>query len=108
MVAGARACPRGAVRACAIMAFQVRWPLLICPGSINLTQSITREGLMPRVAVTLPYFDFFPELRDELAARYPGTKFRPDRRRFEEDDLIDYLKGYEVAVIGLDRFTDKV
>jgi len=63
---------------------------------------------MPRVAVTLPYFDFFPELRDELARKYPGTKFRTDRRRFEEDDLIDYLKGYEVAVIGLDRFTDRM
>ncbi len=63
---------------------------------------------MPRVAVTLAYFDFFPELKAELAAAYPGTKFRSERRPLTEDELIDYLKGYDTAVIGLDRFTDKV
>jgi D-3-phosphoglycerate dehydrogenase len=63
---------------------------------------------MPRVAVTLAYFDFFPELKAELAAKYPGTKFRTERRPLSEDELIDYLKGYDTAVIGLDRFTDKV
>jgi D-3-phosphoglycerate dehydrogenase len=63
---------------------------------------------MPRVAVTTPYFDFFPELKAELAAKYPGAKFRTDRGRLEEDGLVDYLAGCEVAVIGLDRFTDSV
>jgi D-3-phosphoglycerate dehydrogenase / 2-oxoglutarate reductase len=63
---------------------------------------------MPRVAVTTPYFDFFPELKAELAAKYPGTKFRTDRSRLEEDGLVEYLAGAEAAVIGLDRFTDRV
>ena len=63
---------------------------------------------MTRVAVTIPYFDFFPEIRDELARRYPGTRFRTDRIRFNEDQLIEYLKGHEAAVIGIDYFTDKV
>jgi len=63
---------------------------------------------MPRVAVTSPYFYFFPELKAELAAKYPGAKFRTDRRRLEEDDLIAFLKDCEAAVIGLDRFTDRV
>jgi len=63
---------------------------------------------MTKVAVTIPYFDFFPEIRDELAARYPGTKFRSDRHRFNEDQIIEYLKGYDAAVIGIDYFTDKV
>jgi D-3-phosphoglycerate dehydrogenase len=63
---------------------------------------------MPRVAVTTPYFDFFPELKAELAARYPGARFRTDRKRLEEDELIEYLAGCEAAVIGLDRFTDRV
>src|SRR5262245_36731077 len=63
---------------------------------------------MPRVAVTTPYFDFFPALKAELAARYPGTRFRTDRRRLEEDDLIAFLEGAEAAVIGLDRFTERV
>lgn len=63
---------------------------------------------MPRVAVTIPYFDFFPALKAELAAAYPGAKFRTDRTPLTEDKLIDYLKGCEAAVIGLDRFTDRV
>jgi D-3-phosphoglycerate dehydrogenase / 2-oxoglutarate reductase len=38
---------------------------------------------MPRVAVTTPYFDFFPELKAEIAAKYPGTKIphRPQTAR---------------------------
>ena len=63
---------------------------------------------MPRVAVTTPYFDFFPELKAELATACPGTKFRSERRPLTEDELIAYLKGYDTAVIGLDRFTDRV
>jgi D-3-phosphoglycerate dehydrogenase len=63
---------------------------------------------MPRVAVTTPYFDFFPELKAELAAAYPGTKFRSERRPLLEDELIEYLQGYDTAVIGLDRFTERV
>jgi D-3-phosphoglycerate dehydrogenase len=63
---------------------------------------------MPRVAVTTAYFDFFPELKAELAARYPGTRFRTERRPLTEGELIDYLKGCDTAVIGLDRFTDRV
>jgi len=63
---------------------------------------------MTKVACVTPYFDFFPELKAELAAAYPGTKFRTDRRPLKEDELIDYLKGYDAALIGLDRFTDKV
>jgi D-3-phosphoglycerate dehydrogenase len=63
---------------------------------------------MPRVAATLAYFDFFPELKAEFAAKYPGTKFRTERRPLTENELIDYLKGYDTAVIGLDRFTEKV
>jgi D-3-phosphoglycerate dehydrogenase / 2-oxoglutarate reductase len=61
-----------------------------------------------RVAVTTPYFDFFPQLKAEFEALYPGTKFRNDRAPLREDDLIAYLRGYDAAVIGLDRFTERV
>ncbi|HEX5959481.1 MAG TPA: NAD(P)-dependent oxidoreductase [Hyphomicrobiaceae bacterium] len=63
---------------------------------------------MPRIAVTTPYFEFFPELKAELAAAYPGTKFRTERRPLAEDELIEYVAGYDTAVIGLDRFSDRV
>lgn len=63
---------------------------------------------MAKVACVNAYFDFFPELKAELAAKYPGTKFRTDRTPMTEDRLIEYLKGYDTALIGLDRFTDRV
>ncbi len=61
-----------------------------------------------RVAVTSPYFDFFPELKAELRARWGEVKFPAEKRRLTEDELIDYLTGCEAAIIGLDRFTDRV
>jgi D-3-phosphoglycerate dehydrogenase len=61
-----------------------------------------------RVAVTSPYFDFFPELKAELRARYGEVKFPAEKRRLTEDELIDYLTGYDAAIIGLDRFTERV
>jgi len=43
-----------------------------------------------------------------MKEKYPGVKFRTDRKPLNEDALIEYLKGYDAAIIGLDRFTDKV
>lgn len=63
---------------------------------------------MTRVAVTIPYFDFFPELKAELAARYPGAKFRSDRHRLSEDQFIEFARGHDAAVIGIENFSDRV
>ena len=63
---------------------------------------------MPRVAVTTPYFDFFPDLKTELASRHPGTKFRTDRHRLSEDELIAYLEGRDAAVIGIENLSPRV
>lgn len=63
---------------------------------------------MPRVAVTLSYFDFFPDLSAELAARYPGAKFLEGQPMPSGDALADYLQGYDTAVIGVQRFTEDV
>lgn len=63
---------------------------------------------MPRVAVTFPYFDFFPELREELSATYPGTRFPDHRGVLEGQELIDYLQGYDTAVIGVQRYDEAV
>jgi phosphoglycerate dehydrogenase-like enzyme len=63
---------------------------------------------MSRVAVPLSYFEFFPALKAELAARHPGAKFLAEHRLLQGDELVDFLQGYEVAVIGLNRFTDEV
>ena len=61
-----------------------------------------------RVAVTTPYFDFFPELKAEFAARYPGARFRTDRHRLSEDELIAYAAGYDAAVIGIENLSERV
>jgi D-3-phosphoglycerate dehydrogenase / 2-oxoglutarate reductase len=62
-----------------------------------------------RVAVPLSYFEFFPEIKAELVAKYSGAKFMTEHRGLiQSEALVDFLKGYEVAVIGLNRFTDEV
>lgn len=62
-----------------------------------------------RVAVTQPYFHFFPELKAELLAKYPGAKFRTDtRQKLDEAELIEFLRGHDAALIGVDRFTENV
>jgi D-3-phosphoglycerate dehydrogenase len=63
---------------------------------------------MPRVAVTTPYFEFFPELKAELISRYPDVRFRAGRHRLSEDELIAHLKGADAAIIGIENFSDRV
>ncbi len=46
---------------------------------------------MPKVAVTLSYFDYFPELKDELRALYPDIKFLAENWNLQGDALVDYL-----------------
>lgn len=63
---------------------------------------------MPRVAVTLALFNFFPDLMAEFAALYPGTKFAPAGQLMQGDQLADFLQGCDAAVIGVQRFTRDV
>ncbi|MEE2760068.1 MAG: NAD(P)-dependent oxidoreductase [Pseudomonadota bacterium] len=63
---------------------------------------------MPKVATTIGYFDFFPQLKSEFEIAYPGTKFASSGPMLQGDELVEFLEGREVAVIGLNRFTDEV
>jgi D-3-phosphoglycerate dehydrogenase len=63
---------------------------------------------MRKVAVPLPYFGFFPLLRAELAAKYPGAKFAEPGLLLQGESLVEFLRGFDTAVIGLNRFTDEV
>src|SRR5262245_51213515 len=63
---------------------------------------------MTRVAAATHYFDFFHELKPDLSANSPCTKFSTDRQLISQCALIEYVKGYDTALIGLDRFTDRV
>ncbi|OGA08967.1 MAG: hypothetical protein A3H33_05015 [Betaproteobacteria bacterium RIFCSPLOWO2_02_FULL_65_20] len=63
---------------------------------------------MTKLAVTLPHFDFFPGLKGELAAKYPGTRFARSGPMMQGAELIEFVKGCDTAVIGLNRFTEDV
>ncbi len=64
---------------------------------------------LSRIAVPLSYFEFFPEIKGLLTSRYHDVKFQTQHTGlFQADRLVEFLKGYEVAVIGLNRFTDEV
>ena len=61
-----------------------------------------------RVAVTSPFFNLLPYLKDELLAAYPNCKFKETFDPFDKEELIEFCKGCDAALIGLDRFDDEV
>lgn len=62
---------------------------------------------MTSVAVTSRLFSLLPQMEAELLAVYPEAKIARGGFR-TEDDLIEFLRGYEVAVIGIEKFTARV
>ena len=63
---------------------------------------------MRKLAVTLPFFDFFPGLKAELSAKYPGARFMRPGPTLQGSELIEFVRGCDAAVIGLNRFTEDV
>lgn len=63
---------------------------------------------MTRVAVPSIVFRLLPYLREELLAQYPDSTFNEGEPRLAEDELIDFLRGHEVALIGLENINDTV
>ncbi|MGE0743851.1 MAG: NAD(P)-dependent oxidoreductase [Rhodospirillales bacterium] len=61
-----------------------------------------------RIGVTSRVFTMLPYLRDELLAVSPDCKFNADKIKFTEDELIAFLDGCDVALIGLEPITDRV
>lgn len=59
----------------------------------------------PRIAVASPSFCQHPVLRAELLALHPDAKLNPSPHRLEGDALVDFLRGHEVAVLGLEHLT---
>jgi D-3-phosphoglycerate dehydrogenase len=59
---------------------------------------------MPRVAVVSQVFNLIPELRKEMEEKYPDSYFFEGDYRMQGDELVEFLQGAEVAVIGLERF----
>lgn len=61
-----------------------------------------------KVAVTSPSFSKHTDLIEKMNKEFPDAKLNTKGEKFSQTSLIDYLKGYEAAIIGLDEIDDKV
>jgi len=61
-----------------------------------------------KVAVCSRSFSKNKVLRDELLGKYSQVTFNDNGIRMDEESLIDFLKGYDKAIISLEKITDQV
>lgn len=63
-----------------------------------------------RIAVSNRFFQILPNVRQELLDAYPDAEiwFNEGIPKFTDDELVEFIRNAEVAVIGLDRFNDAV
>lgn len=63
---------------------------------------------MSRVAVTSTIFNLLPYLKAELLGTFPDCRFYTGEPPITEDWLIDFLKGCDAAVVGVEKYTERV
>ncbi len=61
-----------------------------------------------KIAVTSPSFSKNKLLQDEIYKYFPNTTLNLDGKRFNEIELIEYLKNSDAAIIGLDKITSNI
>jgi D-3-phosphoglycerate dehydrogenase len=61
-----------------------------------------------RIAVAALSFARNAALRAELSARYPNASFPETRSVLDGDALIDFLRGHDAAIVGLERIDSRV
>lgn len=61
-----------------------------------------------KIAVTSPSFSKNKLLQDEIYKYFPNTILNLDGKRFNEIELIEYLKNSDGAIIGLDKITSNI
>lgn len=61
-----------------------------------------------KVGVTNGLFAEHPVLRRELLERYPGAKFREERKSPSEDEVIALLADCDGAIVGMEPITERV
>ena len=47
-------------------------------------------------------------LREELLRAYPDAKLHEENRLFDEDEVIEFLRGCDAAIIGMETINDRV
>jgi len=69
-------------------------------------------GLGPITKISAPSISFgqHPGLVERLRAEYPDARINTDGRllHLDEDELIEYLRGHEAALVSLEWITDRV
>ena len=60
------------------------------------------------IAVTSPSFSKHPDLIHKMNQSFSDFKLNSEGRRFSKDELIEYLTGYEAAIVGLDTINQSV
>jgi phosphoglycerate dehydrogenase-like enzyme len=61
-----------------------------------------------RIAVTSPSFSKHPDLIREVETSFTHYKLNTEGKRFTQEELIEYLKGYDAAIVGLDQINKAV
>lgn len=61
-----------------------------------------------KVAVTSPSFSRNKVLIEIMNASFKGFKLNTAGTRFTKEELINYLSGYDAAIVGLDQIDDEV
>jgi len=61
---------------------------------------------LTQVAVASRSFSRDTRLREELLARHPGARFNMTGRTLKGEELVDFLRGHEAAITGLERLDE--
>lgn len=61
-----------------------------------------------KIAVTSPSFSKHPVLIKKIKDTFESVKLNSDGLVFNRNELIDYLKGYEAIIVGLDTIDQEV
>lgn len=60
---------------------------------------------MTRVAIPSISFCQTETLRAEVLAKYPDIRFNETQRRMSDDELVEFMQGCDVAIMGLENLT---
>jgi D-3-phosphoglycerate dehydrogenase len=77
-------------------------------GGARAVQQAPGGKSMTKVAVTSGLFAAMPDMAQRVRASYPDAKIVEGRPPSTEDEVIDFVQGYEVVVAGIERYTERV
>jgi phosphoglycerate dehydrogenase-like enzyme len=61
-----------------------------------------------RVGIAADHVSRAPEMRQEVLKLYPNAKYHNGARRFNENELIDFLQDCDAAIVGFEPINERV